>query len=140
MQRLIGVTLALLMFGSVVACGDVPTPSEDVMLTVSGTIALRNAGKEFRFDRQLLEQLPANEYEVDDPWLRGTQAYRGVELKFEHALEYPIFIVYELDGESINSDDGGPVKLVFPYHVEGVRDLYSRQMWAWYVVETRVEY
>jgi len=59
---------------------DVPTPAGDVVLTVSGVIALTNDGDTFKLDMDMLKTLPYLAYEVEDPWM-GTQIYGGVELR-----------------------------------------------------------
>ncbi len=158
--------LAVLMIG-VFALADVPTPAGDVVLTVSGTIALRNADDVFQFDMDMLQELTGEEYEVTDPWL-GPQAYAGVRLKtilefvgipagassavivasdeaeftvdIEHVFEYPIMFAFSANEESIPSSLGGPLKLVYPYYIENMEELYPDSMWAWWVVEIRVEY
>jgi len=168
MRKLIVVGMLGLLLAGTMAFADIPTPEEAVMLTVSGTIALRNVGDEFHFDMNMLQELPYVEYEVDDPWLSGTQEYRGVKLQtileyvgypaeadravivaaddmrapvqVEHAVEYPIMIAYQLNGEAISSGRGGPLKLVFPYQYEEVQELYTHDMWAWFVVRLQVEY
>ncbi len=161
----IGLMAVLAMGG--LALGQIPTPEEDVVLTVTGTVALRNVDNEFHFDMNMLEELTFTEYEVSDPWL-GAQEYGGGELSaildfvgipagassvvvvaaddaefkvsVSDAFEYPIMIAYTSDGEGIPSSMGGPLKLVFPYFIEEVEDKYPDAMWSWWVVGIRVEY
>jgi hypothetical protein len=147
---------------------EVPVPSGDVVLTVSGAIALSNNGDLFEFDMDMLKALPYLAYQVEDPWM-GTQAYGGVTLKAildyvgipagastvtmicsdekefsvaaRDALYYPILLVYTLDGDDLPASLGGPIKLAYPYDTyPEIQNLYDENNWAWYVVGVRVDY
>jgi hypothetical protein len=161
--------LALLVVGllGVVVFGQVPVPTGEVALTMSGAIALRTDTGTFQFDMDMLKALPFVAYEVEDPWM-GVQVYGGVRLvdlldyvgipagakravivasdemefpvEIKDALYYPILIAYTSDGNAIKASAGGPLKLVFPYQIVGMEQLYSPDLWSWYVVEIRVEY
>ncbi len=167
MKRVLSMGVVAALVAGVFAMGQVPTPAGDVVLTLSGSIALRNADEVFQFDLDMLKALPFVAYEVEDPWL-GTQVYGGVDLssllhyvgipaaakravivasdakefpvEIKDALYYPILIAYSSGGERIRASRGGPLKLVFPYQIEGVEDLYAPEMWSWFVVEIRIEY
>jgi hypothetical protein len=121
----------------------------------------------FDFDLGMLNTLPATTYTVTDPWL-GEKTYTGVRLsdllawvgvdhyatkvvmvcsdaaefvvQIEDAAQYPIMIAYASNNKVIKAGSGGPLKLVYPYQIEGVEALYSPDNWAWYVVGIRVEY
>ncbi len=171
MKNFYKVLLCVLVIG-LLAVGvlgkEAPKPTGDVVLTVSGAIALTNDGNTFKFDMDMLKSLPYLAYKVDDPWL-GTQTYGGVELKalldyvgipagaskvvmvcsdkkefpvaIKDALYYPIILAYTSDGDEIPASQGGPIKLVYPYNsYSELQDLYGPNQWAWYVVEIRVEY
>lgn len=155
------------LLGTVAFAQSCPAPMGDVVLTMSGAIALENENGVLEFDMAMLQALPYTEYEVEDPWL-GTQVYGGVELgilldyvgipadaarivtvasdglevviEAKDALYYPILIAFMSDGDEIISSMGGPIKLAFPYQIEGVEDLYAPEVWSWFVVEVRVEY
>ena len=164
---LLGVLIVTLMVVS--AWGkDVPMPAGDVVLTVSGTIALTNNGDVFDFDMDMLKALPTLTYQVEDPWM-GTQVYTGVTLKalldyvgiptgaskvvmicsddkeftvaIKDALYYPIMLAYAESGDDLPASLGGPVKLVYPYDAyPDLQNIYDENNWAWYVVGVRVEY
>ena len=171
MKNVSKVLLCVLMIGliAVSAWGkEVPVPAGEVVLTVSGAIALANNGDVFEFDIDMLKALPYVAYTVEDPWM-GEQAYGGVTLKalldyvgipagastvvtiasddnevpvaIRDALYYPILLVYTLDGDDLPASLGGPVKLAFPYDSDPETiELYDENQWNWYVVEIRVEY
>jgi len=48
---------------------DAPQPAGDVLLTVSGAIALTNGDGVFAMDEAMLRALPMVEYFVVDPWM-----------------------------------------------------------------------
>lgn len=121
----------------------------------------------FQFDTDMLKALPVTTYKVTDPWL-GDKTYTGVCLSdllnwlgYDHyaktlvigcsdggqftvqikdALAYPIMIAYASNNKTIKAGSGGPLKLVFPYQISGVEDLYSPDSWAWYVISIQVGY
>lgn len=121
----------------------------------------------FDFDLDMLKALPATTYTVTDPWL-GEKTYTGVLLselldwvavpldaqqvvvvasdgmefvvQIKDADQYPIIIAYASKDKAIKASSGGPLKLVFPYQIAGVEQLYAPEQWSWYVIGIRVEY
>lgn len=119
-----------------------------------------------QFDIDMLKSLPATTYTVTDPWL-GEKKYTGVLLsellawvaapldakqvvivasdgmefvvQVADAAAYPIMIAYASNDKVIKAGSGGPLKLVYPYQIEGVETLYAPEQWAWFVIEIRVE-
>lgn len=120
-----------------------------------------------QLDLDMVKALPATTYTVTDPWL-GEKKYTGVLLsdllkwvavdlfaqkvvlvasdgmeftvQIADANAYPIMIAYASNDKVIKASSGGPLKLVYPYQIEGVEALYAPEQWAWYVIEIRVEY
>ncbi len=171
MKNVSKVLLCVLVIGliAVSAWGkEVPVPTGEVVLTVSGAIALTNNGDVFELDMDMVKALPYVAYVVEDPWM-GEQAYGGVTLSallnyvgipagastvvliasddkevpvaIRDALYYPILLVYTLDGDDLPASLGGPVKLAFPYDSDPETiELYDENQWNWYVVKIRVDY
>ena len=83
--RLFAVLLAVGLMAVAAAAKDAPQPAGDVVLTVSGTIALTNGEGVFAMDEAMLRSLPMVEYFVTDPWM-GESTYGGVLLST--LLEY----------------------------------------------------
>jgi hypothetical protein len=165
----LGVLLVALVSATVWATGLVPagdvalTVSGPIFLTNSWNEA---SGAVFQFDIDMLKALPATTYTVTDPWL-GEKTYTGVRLselldwlgadlyaqkvvvvasdgmeftvQIADADQYPIIIAYASNNKVIKAGSGGPLKLAFPYQMEGVEALYSPDNWAWYVIGIRVE-
>jgi hypothetical protein len=166
-KRILCLGLVLVSLIAVAAFGQVPAPTGEVVLKMTGAIALRNAEGVFTFDLDMLKALPFVAYMVTDPWL-GDQVYGGVRLAdllsyvgipadakrvvivasdakefpiaMKDALYYPILIAFTSDGNPIKASKGGPLKLVYPYQIEGMEALYAPEQWSWYVIEIRVEF
>ena len=61
----------------------------------------------------------------------------GIELDIaKKDLEaWPIMVAYQVDGENLIDDLGGPVKLVFP---ADARETYADDQWMWWLVEVKI--
>ena len=166
--RLFAVLLVVGVLAAAAAGKDAPQPAGDVILTVSGAIALTNGDGVFAMDEAMLRALPAVEYFVTDPWMDGN-TYGGVLLstllayvgfpdgaeqivliasdekefviKLVDALAYPIMLVMDAQGEALVESLGGPVKVAYPYDAyPGLEELYPPENWAWWVVAVRIDY
>jgi hypothetical protein len=166
----LGVLLVALVSAAAWATGMVPTGDVALTISGPMMLMNRwdaTAGGVFDFDLDMLKALPATTYTVTDPWL-GEKTYTGVLLsdllkwvavdlyaakavlvasdgmeftvQIADASQYPIMIAYASNNKVIKATSGGPLKLVFPYQIEGVEALYSPDNWAWYVIGIRVEY
>ncbi len=122
----------------------IPNPTEEVILTLSGDISVKNAGATLAFDMPTLERLGLVKYTIADPWLNNTDvAYTGVLmsdlLKFAGASDsatnihmvalddyavdipltdtnkWPILLATRADGEYMTVDNSGPTRIIFPF-------------------------
>ncbi len=167
MKRILGLGVVIVSLVAVAAFGQIPAPTGDIVLKLTGAVALQNTEGGFAFDLDMLKALPFVAYMVTDPWL-GDQVYGGVRLAdllayvgvpadaktvvivasdekefpvaMKDALYYPILIAYTSDGNPIKASKGGPLKLVYPYQIEGMEALYAPEQWSWYVIEIRVDF
>lgn len=58
-----------------------------------------------------------------------------VEINAADALNYPIYIANNQNGEKIPTGEGGPVKMIFPYNqYPDLEELYKPSQWSWFVV------
>ncbi len=152
--------------GPWVRTGDVVLTISGPIFLMNTWDEARSAGV-CQLDLDMLKALPATTYTVTDPWL-GEKKYTGVLLsdllkwvaidvfaqkavvvasdakefvvEIKDANQYPIMIAYASNDKVIKASSGGPLKLVFPYQIEGVEALYAPEQWSWYVVEIRVDY
>lgn len=166
--RLLVLLMMVGMLAASAAGKDIPQPAGDVVLTVTGTIALTNGDGVFAMDDAMLRALPQVKYFVTDPWMGGN-TYGGVLLstvlqyvgfplgaeqvvlvasdekefpvKIADALAYPILLVMDDADGALIAALGGPIKIAYPYDAyPGVENLYPPESWAWYVIELRIEY
>jgi len=139
-----------------------PAPTGDVILKVTGDVASPNAGDECQFDTDLFDQYGVAQT-LDDPWMGDGLEYRGLllsdiwelcggsgdataaimvakdgmtlEIAREDLEQWPIMLPYQVGGENLVDELGGPVKLVFP---ADARETYNDDQWMWWVVEVQI--
>ena len=142
------------------------SPTGDVLLTVSGVIAVTNAGETAVFDRAMLEALPVVEFTTTTTWTDGPQTFTGVELHDlldtlgveegtlrasavnDYAVDIPVgdaveggpIVAYLLNGEPMSVRDKGPLWIVYPYDSRREYQsevVYSRSIWQLDRMEVR---
>lgn len=124
---------------------NVPTPSGEVILALSGDIGVSNSGANLNFDMNMLERLGTVEYTIADPW-QGHEnvTYQGVllsrllefaeasdsattvhmvalddyaiDLSIEDINRWPILVATQKNGSYMSIENSGPSQIVFPYH------------------------
>jgi len=143
--------------------GPLPAPTGDVILKVTGDLTLPNVGEECHFDADQLDQYAIKQV-IDDPWMGDGLEYRGltlakvwelcggsdeagamvlvaedgmtVEIAAADLKEWPIMLAYQVGGQDLIKDLGGPVKLVFPAEA---RETYLDEQWMWWVAEVQIK-
>ncbi len=156
-NSLFGVVFALLPFACV--AGELPAPTEDVVLTISGAIENHNGDGSAQLDRTMLAAMRVIELETTTVWQEGTQRFTGVPLKDILALvgsdaassvaaialnDYQVtipvasieddvpIVAFLMNGEPMSPRDKGPLWIVYPYDSdEKYRNevTYSRSIW-----------
>ncbi len=143
---------------SILVADTLPSPSGDVVLTVSGEIELTNVGDTAAFDLEMLQTLERTELETSTIWTEGTQRFAGVRLgtllrhlgavggnigasalneyfidiPYEDAESGAALIAYERNGEPMSVRDKGPLWVVFPYDQSAQyrsEVYFSRSIW-----------
>lgn len=133
-------------------------PEGDVLLTVSGDIAVTNGDDVARFDRDMLQALSAATVTTGTIWTEGMVQFTGVRLKTlldavgvtdgtldatainDYAVEIPVsdavedgpIIAYEMNGAPMSVRDKGPLWIVYPYDDDPdyrTEVIYSRSIW-----------
>ncbi|MFO1069677.1 MAG: oxidoreductase [Geminicoccaceae bacterium] len=138
-----------------------PAPAGDVILTVTGDLAVSNGNGVARFDRALLDSLGHAELETVTPWTDGMQRFAGVPaLRLVEALgsrasrletralndyavaiprsdleSYPVLLATHRDGAPLPVRERGPIWVVYPWsqYPELDRRIY-RQRSIWQLV------
>ena len=137
--RSVAAVLSIVFCTSSVA-GSLPTPTGDVILTISGNIGHSNVAGTAQFDRAMLDALPQHQFTTTSPWTEGSHRYEGVLLKalllavgaqsesvtlkalndYHVTLElapiadYPVLVAIKSDGKAMRVRDKGPLWLLYP--------------------------
>ncbi len=137
----------------------IPAPSEKVILTLSGNIAVKNVGDTLQFDMPTLEKLGLVKYTVDDPWLNVTNTYTGilmsdlrkfagaspsaklihmvglddyaVDLPFEDIEKWPVLLATRTNGSYMGVANNGPTRIIYPYHSYSIDPVTYDDYWIW---------
>jgi hypothetical protein len=164
--RLIASVLAAAFLAQAVPAQTLDTPSGEVVLTVTGEIAVTNAEGAAVFDRAMLEAMEPVEFTTNTMWTDGPQVFTGVLLLDllarlgvtdgmlratainDYAIDIPVsdaveggpIVAYLLNGETMSVRDKGPLWIVYPY--DSRRDyrsevIYSRSIWQLDRLEVR---
>ena len=138
---------------------EMPRPSGEVLLTLSGEIANTNTDDgRLELDLAMLQAMPVTSFKTNTIWLDKVAEFTGVSLKavldyagasgsLIHAIalnDYKVdipadtanedapIVAYHLDGETMSARDKGPLWVVYPYDQNSqyrTEVIYSRSIW-----------
>jgi hypothetical protein len=141
--------------------GDViPAPAGEIILTMTGKITAANVGDSLAFDMVTLEKLGLVQYTVYDPWANAEATYTGilladllavagihddatslsltalddyqVDIPVADAEKWPILLATRDNGDYMVVADGGPSRIIYPYHVFPNLDTpANHDLWVW---------
>jgi len=146
----------------------VPSPSGDVILTITGRIHNKNVGDNLQFDMETLEQLGLIEYSVDDQQAEGrVVTFQGVllskvlevagideeatslktialndyaiDIPLSDATDYPVMIATSVDGERMTIERYGPTRIIYPYESYEFDVITYDPRWIWQLSTIIVE-
>ncbi|MBS1302703.1 molybdopterin-dependent oxidoreductase [Loktanella sp. SALINAS62] len=146
-----------LPWGAVIA-EDLPAPTGEVLLTVSGAVPMTNSNETAQFDMDLLRSLGDVNFTTTTPWTTGQQSFTGVPLRElldqlgiregkltatainDYAVDIPLsdaveggpIIAYLHNGEPMSVRDKGPLWIVYPYDANKAyqsESVYARSIW-----------
>ncbi len=148
------VTPAAITYGSTI-----PAPDGEVILTLSGDIAVKNVGDTLQFDMATLENLGLVKYTVDDPWFNETNTYTGVlmselhkyagasptaknihlvgiddysvDISIDNIEKWPILLATRTNGAYMDFEFAGPTRIIFPYHKYSIDPVAYNDYWIW---------
>ena len=133
-------------------------PTGRVVLTVSGRIGIRNAGKAAEFDMDMLAALPQHTFSTKSPWYPQAHKFTGpllrdvlaavgaqgqnlravalndykVDLPVSDALKFNLVLARLMDDKPMPVRDKGPLFIIYPFDAdESLRTerYYSRSAW-----------
>jgi hypothetical protein len=164
-SRGIGRRSACIIASSVVLGGarsalaaSLPTPTERIILTISGKITESNKDGAALFDRPMLEALGMTGFETTTPWYDRPVRFDGVrmerlmqavgasggqvlayalndystELPISDFARYNVLLALKRDGEYMPVRDKGPLFIVYPFDSSPElrhQRFYSRSAW-----------
>jgi hypothetical protein len=166
MLRLVAGLVAALALAPATRADTLPPPSAEVVLTVSGDIAVTNRDGAAVFDRAMLEAMAVEEFTTTTTWTEGPQVFAGVPLHDllarlgvtegtlravavnDYAVDIPVsdaveggpIIAYRLNGAPMSLRDKGPLWIVYPYDARREyrsEVIYSRSIWQLERIEVR---
>lgn len=140
----------------------IPPPTGDVILTVTGALTKANMDGGVAFDMATLEQLGLVRYTVQDPWLDERIEFTGVLLSSlaeavgvrpeatilhfvaldDYAVDisiadierWPVLLATQSNGSHMPVDEMGPTRVVFPYdQFPEINHLAYKDLWIWQV-------
>ncbi len=141
-------------------------PAGKVILTVTGTLSVRNEAEAAVFDLALLDQLPQRSFSTRTPWYPEGRKFSGVllsdllkavgaegttlkavalndyrvEIPVEDLVRHGAMIASQLDGKPIAVRDKGPLLIIYPFDDKPeLRTAvhYSRAIWQLKGLELR---
>lgn len=159
-------TAAALWTPTASIAADLPQPSGDVILTVTGNIAHTNFEGEARFDRVMLEALGTTQIKTATPWHEEAVTFEGVPFKalidfvggegesvsaialndygttipMADIQETDVILATKLNGQDMEVRDKGPIFVIYPYDSDPklqTQTYYARS--AWQVTRLSVE-
>lgn len=135
-----------------------PSPSGDVVLTVSGRIAETNSDDAALFDVAMLQAMDPVRIETTTIWTEGPQVFEGVLLSRlieelgaegsviaasalnDYTVEIPLsdavsdgpILAYAQNGEPLSVREKGPLWVIYPYDAKADYHselIYARSIW-----------
>ncbi len=160
-ERLLKLTLGLAAAIGIAATAtaqEIAAPQGEVVLTVTGNIAVTNADGALILDRAGLAAIGSQRFETSTIWTDGVHSFEGVPLQAltaflgvedgilfatainDYTVEIPVtdavangpIIAYLMDGEEMSVRDKGPLWIVYPYDSSAdyrSEVIYSRSIW-----------
>lgn len=139
--NLLAAAAAIVLFPAAVSAQTLPTPGDNVILTISGAIDNHNVEDTAQFDLEGLDALGTTEVVTTNPWYDGPQTYTGVlgtdllkavgahgttlkikaindfvaEVPVADFEQWPVIFATRQNGEPMRIRDKGPIFLIYPF-------------------------
>lgn len=157
LKTLLSLAIFLFWTGSVTA-RELPVPSQDVVLVISGNIEQTNSGKDAQFDLAMLREMRQVSFETTTLWTEGVVRFKGVPLADilarvgvtsgtirahavnDYIVHIPVasvesnapVVAYEMNGQPMSRRNKGPLWVVYPYDSSDrfrTETIYTRSIW-----------
>ncbi len=152
--------------GTAAAAKTLPSPTGEIILTVSGNIEHTNGEGVAEFDRAMLEGLGLREVTTSTAWTEGRSTFEGVsaeavmdfvgargdearavalndyhvEIPLSDFHDYPVILALKMDGRYMRVRNKGPIWIVYPvdqYSELDRPDIQHRWIWQLRHLEVR---
>lgn len=141
------------------ASASLPPIEGSVLLTITGEIRYTNQEDRAEFDLQLLESLEQQQIITQNPWIAGSNVYRGplgralikavgaeqaslmritslngyiTEIPVSDFMKYDIIFALQKNGETLKIRDRGPLFVIYPFNQHphlNTQKHYNRSAW-----------
>ncbi|WP_211217867.1 molybdopterin-dependent oxidoreductase [Fodinicurvata sediminis] len=159
-------TMMLAMGAVSAGASELPSPTGEVLLTVTGNIGQTNDGDRALFDREMLETLPSQTLETRTVVTDGVKTFDGVlmrdllawveaegetvtasalndyviEIPMEDFHDFDVVAATHMDGERLSPRDKGPLWIVYPRDDhEELQDIRYDYRWVWQLIQLEIE-
>lgn len=157
-RRILITHLFSLLASPALAQSTLPPPTQPVILTIDGAIAVRNDKTGALFDAAMLDALPTHSFRTWTPWFSqpvtfsgprlqdvlGAVAAKGrtlhmialndyaVDIPFDDATRFGPLLARRVDGKVIGVREKGPLFLIYPFDDRPetrTEMFYARSIW-----------
>jgi hypothetical protein len=137
---------------------DLGTPNGEVVLSIDGAIAKKNAGDRADFDMKMIQSMKSQKFLTSTPWTDGKVEFEGVPFKdlfetlgvtgtglkavalndyivnldMETLISSGAILAYRMNGQEMSVRDKGPLWIMFPFDDRPqLKDeaIYSQSVW-----------
>lgn len=152
------IACSLAFFIPHLAAAELPQPTGDIVLTVSGNIATTNADGTAVFDQAMLDGMLQRSTKATTPWYTGEQTFSGVvvsdlldvlgasgtsatvialndysaEIPLEEFRDMPIILASRVGGQTLSVRDKGPLMVIYPFDLDPSLSnelVFGRSVW-----------
>jgi hypothetical protein len=147
---------------SLASSDPIPSPTGEVVLTVTGDVSKTNDADGVALDFATIERMGLVKYGVHDPWLDADHEFTGVlladlldtvgaaadattvhvtalddyevQIAVADVRRWPILLATMTDGARMPIIDKGPTRIVFPYAAyPEIDELKYKDLWIWQI-------
>lgn len=134
-------TITFMLIGNLLYAQDLPEPTGDVVLTVSGNITMTNGDGVARFDRAMIDAMAQRTTETSTPWFDSPRAFSGplgealleavgaqgqtlriialndysADVPSQDFRDHPVILATHIDGKMLSVRDKGPMFMIYPF-------------------------
>ena len=159
MKRFLVSLFCVTLFGSMPLLAEgLAQPKGEVVLKVTGDLAVTNGDHSASFDEAMLKDLGVTSFKTSTVWTEGISEFTGVSLLTlveklqikaktlnmyavnDYAVDVPLsdavadgpIIAYAIDGKPMSVRDKGPLWLIYPYDAQKdyqTETTFTRSIW-----------